>query len=972
MSAVPPTENRLRRMSGIWLPDEPGEEELARHWTLSEADRREISLCRGDENRRRFGAQLCVLRNYGRLLESGESVPIRIGNHLGTQLQLTPVLFAIGAARPATETEYTDRIRRYLGYRSFDSKLQRELAAWAEQRTLEGLALAEVALRAEELLRRWLVVLPRVAVFERLLQALCRRAERQVFTRIEEQLPPSFLGEIDALLDVPESERRSSLFRLKEYPPEGKPETILAFLDNYTLLQSIGASSIQIAGCSVALFLQFARCARREDVWHLRRLPASKRHAMVACFLIEALKTTLDQVIEMNDQFLLGMCRRSKNSFERKQQEYRQRARDGRQQLLCGMDIVVNGDQRPIRMYRHLYEQIPKVELCSAMADCRESDRLEVHGYVDELNARVSHLKRYQPRFFELPFEAQPGSESMLTALNVARRLDNGELKALPADAPLEFVASNLRTPLRSKEGGPKQRTWEIALGLAVRDKLRSGDLYLSESRKHGQFWNLVYEDARWVEERAQGYTRLALPSEARPVLQHLELELGRVAGQARDGLPANSFASVHNGRFKFKRPDALEIPDGAKQLRHVFESSLPKVRIEHLLQQVDVCCHFTDVLRSSGKDAPPKNVLLAALIAHGTNLGIAAMGHSAEGITVEMLRHASQWFLNEETLKAANKILVDYHHRLPLASAWGTGHRSSSDGQRFAVRQSSLLGSFYPRYFGFYDQAISIYTHTSDQMSTYYNQVISCRSRESLYVLSGLLLNDTILQPQRHMVDTGGYTEHLFALCSLLGIEFMPRIKDLADQQLYKLDRDSHYGELDVLFRGAADCDLICEQWDQMVRLTVALKNRNAPPEVVVQRLASAGPADRLSKALTAYGRIVKTIYILRYIHEEPLRRSVQLQLNRGEHRHTLAKWLFFANRGEFRDADINEIMNKTSCLSLLSNAAVIWNTINMQKIVDQLRATGQAVGDEDLARNWPLLHAHIIPNGMYDFASC
>ena len=52
-------------------------------------------------------------------------------------------------------------------------------------------------------------------------------------------------------------------------------------------------------------------------------------------------------------------------------------------------------------------------------------------------------------------------------------------------------------------------------------------------------------------------------------------------------------------------------------------------------------------------------------------------------------------------------------------------------------------------------------------------------------------------------------------------------------------------------------------------------------------------------------------------------------------EHRHILAKWLFFANRGEFRDGDINEIMNKTSCLSLLSNAVVIWNTIHMQKIV-------------------------------------
>jgi TnpA family transposase len=249
---------------------------------------------------------------------------------------------------------------------------------------------------------------------------------------------------------------------------------------------------------------------------------------------------------------------------------------------------------------------------------------------------------------------------------------------------------------------------------------------------------------------------------------------------------------------------------------------------------------------------------------------------------------------------------------------------------------------------------------------------VISCRSRESLYVLSGLLLNDTILQPERHHVDTGGYTEHLFALCHLLDIEFMPRIKDLADQQLYKLDRDRHYGALDELFRGAVDWDLINEQWDQMVRVAAALKNRNTPPEVVVQRLASAGSADRLAKALTAFGRIIKTIYILRYIQEEDLRRAVQLQLNRGEHRHILAKWLFFANRGEFRDGDINEIMNKTSCLSLLSNAVVIWNTIHMQTIVSRLQDAGQTVKQEDLARNWPLLHAHIIPNGMYDFSGC
>jgi TnpA family transposase len=124
------------------------------------------------------------------------------------------------------------------------------------------------------------------------------------------------------------------------------------------------------------------------------------------------------------------------------------------------------------------------------------------------------------------------------------------------------------------------------------------------------------------------------------------------------------------------------------------------------------------------------------------------------------------------------------------------------------------------------------------------------------------------------------------------------------------------------------------------------------------------------VAKALTTLGRIVKTIYILRYIHEEDLRRQVELQLNRGESRHALARWLFFANRGEFRSGDYEEIMNKASCLSLLSNAVLVWNTMAITKMITQLRAAGETVADEDLARISRLMYQHVIPNGTYHFA--
>jgi len=110
-----------------------------------------------------------------------------------------------------------------------------------------------------------------------------------------------------------------------------------------------------------------------------------------------------------------------------------------------------------------------------------------------------------------------------------------------------------------------------------------------------------------------------------------------------------------------------------------------------------------------------------------------------------------------------------------------------------------------------------------------------------------------------------------------------------------------------------------------------------------------------------------VKTRNILRYLHDEPLRLRIQTQLNRGEARHGLARWLFFADQGEFRTSDLEMIMNKASCLSLLSNAVVLWNTLQIERIVTELRAGGTTIRHDDLVHVWPLQRRHITPNGVY-----
>lgn len=109
------------------------------------------------------------------------------------------------------------------------------------------------------------------------------------------------------------------------------------------------------------------------------------------------------------------------------------------------------------------------------------------------------------------------------------------------------------------------------------------------------------------------------------------------------------------------------------------------------------------------------------------------------------------------------------------------------------------------------------------------------------------------------------------------------------------------------------------------------------------------------------------KTEYILRYITDQDLRRTVQLQLNKGEYRHNLPRWIFFANQGEFTTGDYLEIMNKASALSLVSNAILYWNTSRISNIVDELRKQGETVDDDLLAHISLLPYKHVLPNGTY-----
>jgi TnpA family transposase len=264
-------------------------------------------------------------------------------------------------------------------------------------------------------------------------------------------------------------------------------------------------------------------------------------------------------------------------------------------------------------------------------------------------------------------------------------------------------------------------------------------------------------------------------------------------------------------------------------------------------------------------------------------------------------------------------------------------------------------------------DKAVGIYTHVSDQYSVFHTKVISCSPREALFVLDGLLVNNTILKPKDYTTDTHGYTEIIFSLCHLLGFFFMPRIREIKHQQLYKPDKNFDSGVFSPLLKKSVNLSLISEQWDAMIRVTSSLKSKTVPAHIIVERLMNGSPSDRLSRAFREFGRLIKTQYILRYISDPELRRTVRIQLNKGEYRHKLPRWIFFANQGIFNTADFEEIMNKASCLSLVSNCILYWNKKKIAEIIDGLKKQGEEIDEKILERISLLPYRHVLPQGTY-----
>lgn len=936
---------------------------LAKFYPLADEDRVLIEAKRGDANRLGFAHHLALLRHPGFGMRHDEIVPDFLVRHVAGQLDVGADAFTGYARRAQTRLEHAWEAMAHLGLRAFeaaDVAGALGAAARAAEATERGRLIVAAVV---EHLRAARIVLPAPARIERIGVAGRAMARRLAADAVVDALTAEQVAALDALLVVDPNRGTTPLAWLRDTSDSPSAKNLAGILTRLSHVRSLRLDSRIATRVHEHRFEQLVREGQVAPAFLLSDYSLRRRRATLAAALLDLESRLADAAIEMFGKQTGLLFAKARAAQKR---EYEATSRDvNRLMRLFGATV---GTLRVAREdgldpWDALDTGVGWSKLLGAEGEATAIADMARDEPLIRAADRYMTLRRYAPAFLDaFRFKAAGSRDGVLGAIKVVRDMNASGRRDVPADAPMPF---SRKWKAAITEGGTiDRRRYETATVATVRERLQSGDLWVEGTRDHRRFDSYLLSPPRAAEVAANLPFDTDVDRYLDGRMKLLDWRLRRFAAALKRG--ALDGVELRGGELRVT-PLAAVTPPAADRLDAAVDRLMPRVRITELLAEVanrtGFLCAFPE-LRSGRAHLNPQAVL-AAILADATNLGIERMANASQGVTYAQLAWTHGWYVSEENYAAGLRHLVDAQAALPLTRVWGDGSTSSSDGQFFRSGRRGAAGSVNARYDR--EPGQKIYAHVADTYAPFHLRLVSATTAEAPYVLDGLVAHGCGIEPATHYADTGGASDHVFALAHLLGFRFAPRLRDLADRKLGLFPGMARHQSLAALIGRPFNVTAIRESWDEIVRLAASVKAGAVLPSVMLRKLAAHRRQNRLDFALQEVGRIERTLFTLDWLEAKALRQQCQAGLNKGEARHTLAQAVFVHKQGRLRDPQFENQALKASGLTLVTAAIVYWNTLYMGRAVEHLRALGEPAPDELLAHVAPLGWRHISLTGDY-----
>ena len=944
-------------------------EELFRFFTLTQADIAFIAPGRGRGPADRLGVAvaLCTLPWLGFVPDTVASAPPVAVARLADQLNIDAAELRSYGRRAQTRTEHLQLVARYLGWRPPGAMEWKDLEEFLLSRAMEHDSPTLLFRLACEYLISARVIRPGpVTLVERVAHAR-QIAQEQTYDRLAHEFTPQRCLELDGLLVIDPAIGMSRLRWLSTGPVEASATAVKAEVAKLGFLRGLGADRLDMSVLPAERRRFLAAMGRRLTGQGLERRDPQRRYPILLTVLAQSAPDVLDEVVQLFDQAISAKLSQAER---RMRDELTERGKTGeaRQALLDDLLTIITdpqiGDEEIGGVIRG--ERIGWERLRSALAQAKPRLPRD-HGHLAALDSSYGYLRQFTPHVLAaVPFAGGIAATELLDAVRVLREMNAAGSRKVPEQAVTGFVPTKWRGYLdeanMSGSATAYRHYWELSVLLGLRDGLRSGDVYVPGSRRYADPAAYLLSAKQWEPQR-EGFCRLVGKSaDPARALATASDELHQAVGELETVL-AGGDGPVRldsDGDLVISPLSAEDVPAESVSLKQELTQMLPFAPIVSLLIELDKRTGYLDCFTHAGGKAARspeiKRNLIAVLLAYSTNLGLTRMADAC-GISYDILAWTSEWYVREETLRAANLAIIDYHRRLPLTAVFGSGTLSSSDGQRFPTRGKSVTARALSRYFA--NEGLSTYTHVTDQHATYGTKVIVATRREAHYVLDEILGNATDLPITEHATDTHGVTLVNFGLFDLLGLQLSPRIRDLGRITLCRLgtraEAQTRFPHTGPLLTRKLNLDLIAEHYDDLLRLAGSLKFGHATASLLVGKLSASGRQNTLAAALKEYGALRRTIYAARYLSDPSYRRKISRQLNKGESLHALRRDLLYAHEGTVRARHLEGQTEQVWCLTLATNAVIVWTTEYYGLAVEQMRRTGRRIDDETLAHISP-----------------
>jgi TnpA family transposase len=512
------------------------------------------------------------------------------------------------------------------------------------------------------------------------------------------------------------------------------------------------------------------------------------------------------------------------------------------------------------------------------------------------------------------------------------------------------------------------RKQFEICVFSQILWELKSGNLCIPGSEQFSDYRDQLIS---WEEYHAQiGTYGLQANVEVNPKLfvEKTKKWLSEQAKKVDAAFTSNESLSIENGEPRLKRDKKKISPEKLRQTERLITSRLDPVNILDALVDIENWIDWTRPFGPlSGFDAkvidPSLKYVLTAFC-YGSNLGPTQTARSVPGADRRQIAWINQRHVTEDKLDEAIKIVINAYAECPLPKVWGSEKHASADGTRWNLYEQNLLSEYHIRYGGY--GGIGYY-HVSDTYIALFSHFIPCGVWEAVYILDGLLKNESEIRPDTLHADTQGQSAPVFALSHLLGIDLMPRIRNWKDLKFFRANPAEKYKHIDSLFTADVDWDLIETHLPDMLRIALSIRTGKISSSTILRRLGTYSRKNRLYSAFRELGQVVRTEFLLRYLSDSEIRSTIQAATNKSETFNFYVKWVSFGGHGIIAENSRDEQRKIIKYNHLVANILILHTMYLMSSAIAKLKQEGCLLDAETLSFMSPYLTEHINRYGDY-----